>query len=402
MKRFARTAALVTTVSVCGIHSAAAQTVKVEVRVPEISREIRSVIREVTMDLGDVAREISRELSRELPEISQSVGRVARDVTRSVTRDIGRGLGELRRADGAWGWEQNNWKAQAVDRETKRLALGANGSLELHNLSGDVSVVTSSGRDVTVEIVRTSHGRTDADAKLGLERVRATVETNGNRGTVRSDYGNERRPPYSVSIDMIVAAPAGTRVTVTSMSGDVVVRGMQGELSVTTMSGDVRLSNVGSVSEAKTASGDVVITGSDGDGTLDAGTLSGDVTLQQVKARRVSASSVSGTVSARDVLADNVTLNVMSGDVVFSGGLAKNGRYEMTTHNGDLQFTPAGSVGFSVTATSVMGEISSAMSLTSDRPSSTRSRRKSLTGKSGDGSASVTLTTFNGDIVIKK
>ena len=51
--------------------------------------------------------------------------------------------------------------------------------------------------------------------------------------------------------------------------------------------------------------------------------------------------------------AEGATLTTMSGDAVFSGPLAKNGRYELSSH-------------------------------------------------SGDGSANVTLTTFNGDITIKK
>jgi DUF4097 and DUF4098 domain-containing protein YvlB len=96
-----------------------------------------------------------------------------------------------------------------------------------------------------------------------------------------------------------------------------------------------------------------VVNGAESDGTLEAATLSGDVRLTHVKARRLQANTVSGDVTADDVTCEGATLTTMSGDAVFSGPLAKNGRYELSSH-------------------------------------------------SGDGSANVTLTTFNGDITIKK
>mgnify|MGYP003336501839 CR=1 FL=1 len=96
-------------------------------------------------------------------------------------------------------------------------------------------------------------------------------------------------------------APAGTRVTISSVSSDVKVTGVKGELSVGTVSGDVTLTNVGNLTEAKTASGDVVVNGAESDGTLEVATLSGDVRLTHVKARRLQANTVSGDVTADDV-----------------------------------------------------------------------------------------------------
>jgi len=119
------------------------------------------------------------------------------------------------------------------------------------------------------------------------------------------------------------------------------------------------------------------------------------VILQQVKARKITASTVSGSVHASDVLCDSATLSTMSGDAIFSGELARNGRYEVTSHSGDVRFTPAGPVGFTLMASSFGGDISSSIALQSE---GTRTRRRSLSGKVGDGSATVTLQTFNGDI----
>jgi hypothetical protein len=364
-----------------------AQRVQVDVSVSaEISRELRDALRDVANGVSDTLRDVSRDINRDLGrEIAQGL----RDLPKH---------GRLGAWDGGWSMAQErNWRGRAEDRQTRSLAIGPNGTLELHNLSGDVTITAGGAREASVQLIRRSRGLTDADAKLGLERVKVDSQVVGNRATVRADYPNERQSTYSVSVDMIVTAPVGTRVVVNSVSADVKVTGIRGELSVTTISGSVTLTNVGAVSDAKTASGDVSIIGSTGDGALDAGTLSGDVILQQVKARSVHAGTVSGSVTAHDVTCEAVTLVSMSGDAVFSGELARNGRYEITSHSGDVRFTPAGTVGFTLVASSFSGDISSSLPLQSD---GTRARRRALTGKVGDGSATVTLQTFNGDITV--
>ena len=371
---------------------ASAQRVQIDVSVSaEVSREIREALREVASGVSDALRDASRDINR--------------DLGRGIGRDLAQGLRDLPKLGrlGAWdgGWslaQERNWNARADDRRTRTIAIGPNGTLELHNLAGDITVTAGSGRDTTIEVIRHSRGRTEADARLGLDRVTVSQQVNATRATVRADYPDERQSVYSVAVDMVISAPAGTRLVINSLSGSIKVTGIKGEMAANTMSGSVTLGNVGTVSEAKTASGDVSIIGATGEGTLDAGTLSGDVTLQQVKASRIHATAVSGSVTARDVTCESATLNSLSGDAVFSGDLAQNGRYEITSHSGDVRFTPTGKVGFTLVASSFSGDISSSLALqTSD---TTRTRRRSLTGKIGDGSATVTLQTFNGDITI--
>ena len=373
--------------------AASAQRVQVEARVsPDVRQDLREALREVTSSIAAAIRDISSDLSKEL-------GHIDRDVNRDVAKGLSDGLRGLSALANAGTWNQGgerNWNSKADDRQTRTLAIGASGTMEINNLSGDVKVTAGSGRDAGVEIIRHARGRTDADARLGLERVKVDVQVTGSRAVVKSDYPNERQSPYSVSIDIIVSAPAGTRLTINGVSGDILVSGIKGDLTVKTVSGDIVLSNVGAVSEAKTASGDLTITGAATDGSLDVGTLNGDLRLQNVKARRLTAGTVSGDVVLTDVSAETVEMNTMSGDAVFSGTLAPNGRYEITAHSGDVRFTPAGATGFALTARSFNGDVSASMALQNE----SRSRRQSLSGKVGDGSATVTLKTFSGDITV--
>lgn len=376
-----------------------AQRVQIDIKTSgDLGRELSDALREVTRSIGDAVREVSRDLGRDLGhDLGRDFGREFSGALRDLP-SLGRNLGAL---DGGWGIAQDrNWRGKADDRQTRPLAIGASGTIELHNLSGDITVMAGGGRDASIELVRHSRGRSDADARTGLDRVKVDTQVTGTRAIVKVDYPSERQSNYSVSVDMIVTAPAGTSVIVKSVSADVKVTGIKGELGITTISGGITLSNVGVVTEAKTASGDVSVTGASTDGTLEVGTLSGDVTLRQVKARRINASTVSGSVGAHDVTCESATLSTMSGDAIFVGEISRNGRYELTSHSGDVQFSPAGSVGYALTATSFGGDISSSISIQGDNNANSRTRRRAISGKVGDGSATVKLQTFNGDITI--
>ena len=90
-------------------------------------------------------------------------------------QDLGRELGHVSGSaiPAARSMQDRDYRAEQIDKQTKTLAIGATGSLELRNIVGDIMVKAGGSRDATVEIVRMSRGRTDADAKLGLERVTA-------------------------------------------------------------------------------------------------------------------------------------------------------------------------------------------------------------------------------------
>jgi DUF4097 and DUF4098 domain-containing protein YvlB len=358
-----------------------AQEIRVRVKVDRaVAEEVRAAIRDAIN--SDAGREISgalrdamRDITRELPSLARMADRAAAE------------------------WQDRNFRIEQKDTETRTLQLGSNGSLELKNVSGNITVTAGSGRETTVQIVRTSKGRTDADARLGLDRVKVTVDARGDRATVEASYPNENRPPYSVSVDYTVTAPAGTRLTVKSISGDASVKGITGDLSVDVVSGGIRITDGGNVSSATTISGDVFVTNANVNGSMNVSTVSGDLTLEQVKCRRLSGSVISGEVHAKDVACDNAELKSLSGSVEYSGPLVKSGRYDLQTHSGNVHVTVTGSVGFELQASTFSGTIRLDPSVQLQRPTLTR---KSARGTVGDGSAVVTATAFSGDVVITK
>ena len=111
-------------------------------------------------------------------------------------------------------------------RETKTLALGANGSLELSNMSGDITVTAGSGRDVDVEIVAPSRGphRRGRQARAASASP-SNVDQRGDRATVEARYP-ERATARPIASTSPTTSPRrrARASTVDSMSGDVTRR----------------------------------------------------------------------------------------------------------------------------------------------------------------------------------
>ncbi len=294
---------------------------------------------------------------------------------------------------------QDSLKAEVVERETRSLSLGPNGVLSLTNFTGDITVRTTPGEQVTLTIIRHARGRTEADARLGLERVTVQIDERANRATVESLPGIQRNAPYAVSVAYEVAAPPGTSVNIHSLAGNIDASGLAGELSAVTTTGDIAVRDVEWLSQARSVTGRVALANVRSEGTLEAGTVAGDLHMQGVRVRRLVVSTVSGGVTARDTTAGRAELTSTAGDIEYAGEAAPDGRYELRTHTGDLKFIVLGGSGFELRASTFMGRIAPnpGIGLTV-----VRKEPRELVGTVGDGRALVTMTSFSGGIIIER
>jgi DUF4097 and DUF4098 domain-containing protein YvlB len=227
--------------------------------------------------------------------------------------------------------------------------------------------------------------------------VTATIDHQGDRATVAVSAPAGRRPPYRVSVSYFVTAPPGTRVTATSLLGDVTLRNLTGEISALVTSGNIAITGARRISSAKSISGNVTLTAIETDEAVNAGTMAGDVVLDRVKARRLEVDVTAGNVRATDVESRNAEVGSLSGSIDYSGRLVSGGRYEFRAHSGGIRLTMTGAAGFELQANSFSGQIRPAANLSLQSASRTRN---SLRGSVGDGSAIVVATTFSGNIEI--
>ena len=380
----------------------AAQQVEVRVVIPQTTaKEIRAAIErslEQTIDVR-VWTDISREISEAVRESLAGAHGAARGVAEALRESS-------LHMPGTWGSpggvrQDRTFTQEQIATESHTLAIGPNGTLVLRNVAGDITVTAGTGRSATVEATRRSRGRTDADAKLGLERVKIEVDHRGERATVTARYPeDERRPPYAVSTSYVVTAPAGTMLTIATLAGNVSVKEIKGDVNGTVTSGNLTVAG-SRVSVLKTLSGNLTVTDGDAESAMELSTLNGIIRLERAKAKRLSISALSGDIVARDVETATATITNTSGDIEYAGTVAKGGRYEIRAHSGDVRVVvPKG--GFDVSARTFSGRITADAALGLQPTSQNLARSSALKGTVGDGSASLDVSTFSGDVTISR
>jgi DUF4097 and DUF4098 domain-containing protein YvlB len=269
---------------------------------------------------------------------------------------------------------------------TRTLKVGPSGALDLSNVSGDIEI--RGGPGDAIEIAAQKDGDpsvVDIDVSQTADRVR--VETRYKRGT------------DGASVDFTVTVPAGTTVSARSVSGDVSVHDVTGEIRAESVSGDVTVSNAGNLLLAKSVSGDLTIQSATSREEPEISSVSGDVVVSELSARGVTVSSVSGDVVLTDADCERASLESMSGAIRYGGTIAPGGRYEFQSHSGNVELRIANDIGFELEAKTFSGRIESDFPVT---PNAEGLGEGEVRGVYGDGSALVQASTFSGNVSITR
>ncbi|HYM24453.1 MAG TPA: DUF4097 family beta strand repeat-containing protein [Vicinamibacterales bacterium] len=292
---------------------------------------------------------------------------------------------------------------EQTDRFSAKYRIGRDGRVSIANISGDITVTAGGGDEVSVEAVKRTHGD-----RSQLDRVRIQADNAAGRVDIKTVYPTSNNN-INVSVDFTVSVPSGVSLDVHSISGSVKVTGVRGSVRAETISGGVSATDTPKLELAKTVSGDVTLAGVQTDGDVSAGTISGTVSARGLKAHGLDISSISGDIVLADAQCDRLGAKSMSGSLEFSGGITRNGSYSLSTHSGSVRLALANPSGFALNAASFSGTIRSDFPVTlgSTSDSSARSDRRRFGSRSmhavfGDGSATLTINTFSGDIVIAK
>jgi len=296
--------------------------------------------------------------------------------------------------------------AEQTERFSRKVRVGRDGRVSISNISGDIAVTGGSGDEVSVEAVKRTRGDHDE-----LSHIEIIVEDRAGHVDVRTNHLGRND---HVSVDYTVTMPASASLEVGSVSGSVKISGVKGSVRATSVSGAVTATDTPKLESAKSTSGNVSVSGISSDADVSAGSVSGNVVLKGVKARGLELGSVSGDVLVSDASCDRFTAKSVSGGIEYSGAISKGGVYEMTSHSGTVRVALTNPAGFYLTANSFSGSIRSDLPLTvggdAKRPGEPSRRRGGMGGMNeheirgvyGDGSATLTLRTFSGSIVIEK
>jgi DUF4097 and DUF4098 domain-containing protein YvlB len=308
------------------------------------------------------------------------------------------------RIDWAARFQDSRQGPEVTDRFTRTVRIGRTGSFELSNVSGDVVVTGGAGEDVRIDAVKSVRSRDEANAKTLLDELRIEVAELPNRVEVRTIYPQRRN--FNGSVDYTVTVPTGASAAIKTVSGDVRITNVKGELRAESVSGDVVTSGATRLALVKSVSGDLEVTDASAEGAVSVATVSGTLRARGLKAHSLDLGSVSGDVILTNVTCDRATVKSVSGNIEYSGALSRTGRYEMNAHSGNVRLAISGTTGFELEATTFSGEVRSDFPLTlrAGMDSGGRGRRmnQSIRGSYGDAGAIVNLKSFSGDIIVTK
>jgi putative adhesin len=293
---------------------------------------------------------------------------------------------------------------EQTERFSRKVKIGRDGRVSVGNISGDITVTAGSGDEVSIDAVKRTRGD---QRELGM--VRIVVDERPGRVDVRTEYGSDRgfrNNNNRVSVDYAVTVPSGASVELKSVSGSVKVTGVRGAVRAESVSGNVTTTDTPKVEAARSISGNVTLSGIAIDGDLSAGTVSGTVTAKGVKAHALELGSVSGDMVVTDVTCDRLNAKSVSGGFEYTGAITRGGVYDVNLHSGTVRFVLNNPSGFELSASTFSGSIRSDLPLTIGGDRDARARRgvssRSMRATFGDGSATLTLRTFSGNIVIEK
>ena len=276
--------------------------------------------------------------------------------------------------------EQERRERESASVLDTTVTFDARGTVTVSCPGGDV-VVTGTSRNQIVVKARTERG----GIRFVSSGTTATLEPATSRGC--SDAHFE------------LSVPAGVRLVASTWSGSLAVRGVHGDVEAHAQSGDIDVSDAGDNLEVETLSGDITIAGVRGAANIHS--LSGDVSLDRARGD-VEVETVSGDIVLQDVVTKQIRAHSTSGDLEFAGTIVSAGRYEFTTHSGEIRLALPASVGAQLSLSTFSGEIDSAfpITLTPGAHGIGASQAKKLNFSLGQGSARIMAETFSGDVTL--
>jgi DUF4097 and DUF4098 domain-containing protein YvlB len=290
--------------------------------------------------------------------------------------------------------------AEANQTIVRTFKAAAGTSLDVFNMAGNVTITGVTGDQIAVTAMKQVWG---GDGKAQLENIGVDFNETAGRLEVRTSMGRARNT--HAEVDFTIDVPFETPVIVRTLSGDVTVAKVRGDLQVESTSGTVEATGTSRVLRLKTISGDVKILDASAPDVLSASTVSGNVEAKGLKARGLEVVSVSGDLVLINTACERAQLRTVNGDVQYVGSLSKGGRYEISSHSGDVRFELVGNGGFELSARTFNGEVSSELPLVmakqpddSDIPGVPKNH--DVRGTYGDGSALLIVKTFSGDVTV--
>lgn len=281
--------------------------------------------------------------------------------------------------------------AQTGDYSFKETySVGANPKLTFTTIDGDISVSASVERQITVHfIAKRDNKLLDMNMNELSEYFNISIADNedGLMIETRPKLGNsllDRR--NRINLDFKVFAPARTTCDLTTVDGDLSIKGLEANQQYKTTDGNISVQGIKGDVMSSTVDGDIHI--QETIGRVEAKSTDGDIELGNVTGN-VQLKTVDGDI-AFDILAGEIISSTTDGDIQGTVS-ALNAPCSCRTTDGDIHMTLPNEAGFNI---EMKGE---SLGFNFKRFEGDI-KDEYLKGKVNGGGVSVTLLTNDGDI----
>lgn len=290
--------------------------------------------------------------------------------------------------------------------------LQVSGPVDLDILSGSGNITVHAGSSGSVVVHATIHARDSYSGLSAQEKIKRLqsnppIEQQGN--DIRIGRIEDRDLQQNVSIDYDVTAPAQTKLTSQTGSGDQEIHDLQLAVNARTGSGNVTAENIGASLHARSGSGNLKLNSIKGGLDAEAGsgnirargvagevsvnTGSGDIEVEETASGSVRAGTGSGTVKLYGVKG-TLRVETGSGDITVDGEPGGDWRVGAGSGNIDLKI-PSGA-SFDIDARTSSGSLNLHHPVTMEGTVS----HSHVHGKVGSGGVLLDLHTGSGDIQV--
>jgi hypothetical protein len=230
--------------------------------------------------------------------------------------------------------------------------------------------------------VRATHFRTDT-IDLSATDAAVTIRARSRHGT-----------PHAIDFDIQV--PAWMPVGIGGTYLDITVEGTQAAVTAETVRGDVKVKGGAGTVSLKSIDGVVALEGARGRAELSS--VNNGIRVEGLNGE-LSADSVNGSVKLRGVQSASVEVSTVGGDISWDGAVTGNGRYQLATHNGDVDVTLPDRSNVTVNVRAFQGEFSCAFPA---KLPDEAGRHRRFSFILGSGAARLDLETFGGTINVRR
>jgi DUF4097 and DUF4098 domain-containing protein YvlB len=259
------------------------------------------------------------------------------------------------------------------------LAVAADGRLELQNvMEGSVTIRT--WNQAQARIVA------EYDGDNAVE-VRYSAPTLSVR--VRPERLSDDQVDFQITI------PNRMSVEANGIEMEFDAEGIGGNISINTVDGSIAVVGGKGNITLNSVEGGVTLDGAEGNIALVS--VDGDVTVSR-SSGVISVQNVDGDISLDGITSDNVEVNTVDGDLGYRGTIHDDGRYFLSTHDGDVRVTVPDGTNARVSVSTFSGDMEADFPVTLSGDIDQRSFSFTI----GSGKALLEISTFDGMIELTR